>query len=103
MTAGAERGQAVAVVMDASAFRAAVAEVVADAMSRLDAARASAGEKIAYTEAEAARLLSLNQHQLRDERRRGRITGSVIVGRQVRYTKDDLTAYLMRERTQAAG
>ncbi len=59
------------------------------------------GDKLAFDEPEAARLLSLESHQLRDERLRGRITASVIVGRRIRYVREDLLEYLGRNRTEA--
>lgn len=54
--------------------------------------------KLAYREREAAELLSLNEHQLRDERRRGRITASMGPGGIILYTRDDLLAYLTSRR-----
>ena len=48
--------------------------------------------------ADAARLLGLEQHQLRDERRRGRLTASRIVNREIRYLRSDLMQYLLRRR-----
>jgi hypothetical protein len=53
-----------------------------------------AEEKLAYTEEEAAKLLSLSRWQLRDERYRGRIQASQVVGKRPRYTRADLEAYL---------
>ena len=55
--------------------------------SRLD-------DRLAFSEAEAARLLSLQVHQLRDERLRGRIKASVGAGRKVLYSRQDLLDYL---------
>ena len=49
---------------------------------------------MAYSEEEAARLLGLNSHQLRDERRRGRTAASQFVGRQIRYLREDLISDL---------
>lgn len=57
------------------------------------------GDRLAYSEEEAASLLGLEPHVLRDERRRGRIAASSIVGRRIRYTRDDLLAYLRERRT----
>lgn len=58
-------------------------------------------DRLAYSEPEAARLLGLADHQLGDERRRGRIGCSRVVGRQVRYTVRDLSEYLDRHREEA--
>lgn len=78
-----------------------VATVVAETLSTVQADQAKLGDKLAYTEPEAARLLSMAPHQLRDERLRGRVGASGVVGRGVRYTRDDLLKYLNRERTEA--
>ena len=59
------------------------------------------GDRLAVDEATAARMLGLERHQLRDERARGRIGSSQIVGRRIRYTKADLLEYLARNRTEA--
>jgi hypothetical protein len=42
--------------------------------------------------------LGLHVHQLRDERRRGRIQASQIVGRRIRYLRADLERYLAERR-----
>jgi hypothetical protein len=79
--------------------RAIVAEVLAQAQA--DAARVGT-DRLAYSEEEAARLLGLEPHVLRDERRRGRIGASCIVGRRIRYTRQDLLDYLAARRTVGA-
>jgi hypothetical protein len=55
-------------------------------------------DRLAYSEAEAARLLELEEHVLRDERRRGRIGASRIVKDRIRYTRADLLGYLAGRR-----
>ncbi len=76
-----------------------VRDIVAEAIAQMEAARAAVPDgKLAYSEPEAAALLGLRVHQLRDERRRGRIQASVIVGRRVRYQRDDLLTYLRERR-----
>ena len=70
-------------------------------MARLWDDEARLGDRLAFDEPTAARLLSLEPHQLRDERLRGRITASTIVGRRIRYLREDLLAYLGRNRTEA--
>jgi hypothetical protein len=42
-------------------------------------------------------------HQLRDERLRGKITASKIVGGRIRYTREDLVQYLLTHRTDGRG
>jgi hypothetical protein len=75
-------------------------EVAQQVLAKVEAARAVAGqERLAYSEREAAALLGLKWHQLRDERLRGRIASSKIVGDRIRYLREDLVAYLMRSRS----
>ena len=69
----------------------------------LEMARATLPDKLAFTEAEAARLLSLNTHQLRDERLRGRITASKIVGNRIAYRREDLLHQTSRRITPNVG
>jgi hypothetical protein len=76
-----------------------IAEVVREVLAALEADRATLPDKLAYSEAEAARLLSLNPHQLRDERLRGRIAASAIVGGRIRYTRANLLDYLAARRS----
>ena len=76
-----------------------IAEVVKETLAALEADRARLGDRLAFSEPEAARLLGLAPHQLRDERRRGRIQASQVVGRRERYTRQDLLDYLMARRT----
>lgn len=86
--------------IDPEALRPLVEQVVRVAIERLEAVKGDLDpDRLAYSEPEAAALLGLNTHQLRDERGRGRITASLVVGRRVRYLRSDLIAYLMRERT----
>jgi hypothetical protein len=85
--------------IDGAALRPLIAEVVREVLAQLkDAEAALPPDKLAFTEAEAARLLGLNPWQLRDERRRGRITASAIVGNRIRYSRADLLAYLADRR-----
>jgi hypothetical protein len=81
------------------ALRPLISEIVAEAVRQLEAARAEIPEgRLAFSEEEAARLLGLQPHVLRDERRRGRIAASSIVGRRIRYTREDLMSYLLVRR-----
>jgi hypothetical protein len=90
--------------VDAEALRPLVEAVVDAALQRLERARmALPPDRLAYSEAEASALIGLAQHQLRDERLRGRISASQIVGRRVRYTRQDLLDYLVRHRLDGAG
>ena len=80
-----------------------VQRVVTETLSQLEAVRQQIPDigRLAYTEEEAARMLGLASHQLRDERLRGRIGASAIVGRRIRYTPEDLRAYLASRRVNA--
>jgi hypothetical protein len=88
--------------LDPELLRPLVAEVVTQVLALLEADCTRLDEKLAYSEEEAARLLSLEPHVLRDERRRRRIAASQIVGRRGRYLREDLVVYLLARRTEAA-
>ncbi len=89
------------VTLDAESLRPVIEAAVAETLARLRDDEAHVGDRMAFDEPTAARLLSLEPHQLRDERLRGRITASTIVGRRIRYQREDLLAYLGRNRTEA--
>ena len=86
---------------DADALRPVIEAAVAETLARLREDDAALGDKLAFDEREAARLIGLEPHQLRDERLRGRIAASQIVGRRIRYGRADLLAYLSANRTEA--
>ena len=73
-------------------------KVVTETIVQLEADRAKLNDKLAYSEPEAARLLGLQPHQLRDARLAGRIGCSQITGRRIRYTREDLLNYLAANR-----
>ena len=77
-----------------------IEEVVAETIAKLEAQHDVINGKLAYSEYEAAQLISLTERQLADERRRGRIKASAIVGRRIRYLRSDLIAYLLSRRTE---
>jgi len=72
-----------------------VRRVAEEVALKLEESQAAVAGKLAYPEAEAARLVSLNPWQLRDERLRGRIRASKGPGGKVLYRREDLTAYLL--------
>jgi hypothetical protein len=84
--------------IDAAGLEPLIRAVVSATLAALDADRSAIPDKLAFSEAEAARLLSLHAHQLRDERLRGRITASVGPGRRILYSREDLTTYLRSRR-----
>jgi hypothetical protein len=88
--------------LDSDALRPLISAVVAETVARMADDEARLGDVLAFDEPTAARMLSLEPHQLRDERLRGRITASQIVGRRIRYVRDDLLQYLARNRTEAS-
>jgi hypothetical protein len=89
-------------LIDVDQLRPLISEIVELTLERLDQARATLpADRLAYSEAEAAALLGLEQHVLRDERLRGRIQASQVVGRRIRYTREDLISYLSGRRFAA--
>jgi hypothetical protein len=68
-------------------------------LASLDATRQTLDERC-YSEPEAAAWLGVAPHVLRDERLRGRITASRIVGSRIRYMRGDLIAYVMGRRAE---
>jgi hypothetical protein len=90
----------VKLIIEPDALRPLVQEVVAQVVAQLDQTRSKTGDRLAFAEGEAARLLGLAPHQLRDERLRGRIRASVGPGRRILYSLQDLTDYLLARRWQ---
>jgi hypothetical protein len=90
----------IALHIDPEALVPLVRAIVAEVLSQVEAGRQQVPEngKLAFSEEEAARMLGLESHVLRDERRRGRIGASSIVGRRIRYTRADLMEYLSKRR-----
>ena len=87
--------------LSADEIRPLVSEIVQATVNQMEAVRAELGDQLAYSESHAARLLGLKPHQLRDERIRGRISSTRIVGGQIRYSRGDLEQYLIRHRAEA--
>jgi len=84
-------------LIDQAALREFVASVVSETVAKLQADQSAAGETLAIDEAEAARLLGMKRHQLRDERLKGRIRASrVCGGKRILYSRDDLREYLRK-------
>jgi hypothetical protein len=78
-----------------------VERLVEAVVVRLESERAKFGDALAFSEERAAAMLELEVHVLRDERRRGRIAASKIVGRRIRYAREDLISYLLARRIPA--
>lgn len=81
---------------DFAALKPLITEVVRATLAELQPSTSS-GPPRAYTEAEAAELLGYRPHQLRDERRRGRIRCSYGPRRSPRYTDEQIREYLARQ------
>jgi helix-turn-helix protein len=86
---------------DVDTLRPLVREVVSEVLAALDADRARLGNRLAFSEAEAAELLGLNGNQLRDLRLDGKIAACRIVGGRIAYQRDDLLRYLTDRRIEA--
>ena len=70
---------------------------VAEALERMEEERAKFNGRLAYTEAEAAVLLGVKPHVLRDCRRRGELQGAK-VGSKIVYTRTVLLEFLERQK-----
>lgn len=75
-----------------------VEAVVALTLNKLEDERRRIGDKLAYSEPEAAALLSVKPHVLRDARLRGEIEGFKL-GKGMRYARDELLRFLRRHQT----
>ena len=70
---------------------------VAEALDRMEEDRAKFNGRLAFTEPEAAVLLGVKPHVLRDCRRRGELQGAK-VGSRILYSRDDLVEFLERQK-----
>ncbi len=75
-----------------------ITQTIEETLARFDAERLRTGDRLAYSEAEAAAMLGLKVHQLRDVRLAGRIRCSKITCGRIRYTLQDLQEYLAQNR-----
>ena len=80
-----------------SDLRPIVQAVVAEVLANVGAADTAFGHRLAYREPEAASLLGVKAHVLRDARLRGEITATKCGGR-LAYEVSELRAYLTRNR-----
>lgn len=91
--------------IDPNAFESLVERVVASCLDRIANATQPTPpiltEQLVYSETQAAKLLGLNVHQLRDERRRGRISHGRTIGKRVAYSMSDIQNYLSARRCDA--
>ena len=87
--------------IDPDELRPIISAAVAEVLAQIRADESAVGDKLAVDEREAARLLDIEHHVLRDARLRGEISASRIAGRRIRYAREDLVQYLARHRTEA--
>ncbi len=85
----------------ADELRPIISAAVAETLAQLRADESAVGGKLAFSEQEAARLLDIEPHVLRDARLRGSIAASRIAGRRIRYSRADLLAYMSANRTES--
>jgi len=84
--------------LDPVVIKSLIRATVLEMLEQWRADQAQLGERLAYAEEEASSMLGLKRHQLRDLRLAGKIRCSQIVGRRVRYTREDLMRYLAEHR-----
>ena len=82
---------------DEDALRPLIHLAVAAALDRMEEERAKFNGRLAFTEPEAAVLLGVKPHVLRDCRRRGELQGAK-VGSKIVYTRADLLDFLDRQK-----
>jgi hypothetical protein len=70
---------------------------IAETLDRLEAERAKLNGRLAFTEPEAAALLGVKPHVLRDCRLRGELPGAK-VGSKILYTRAELIEFLERQK-----
>lgn len=79
--------------LDESDLRPLVRAVVAEVLQQTRDDQAKMNGRLGYTEPDAAALLGIQPHVLRDCRRRGEITGR-LVGKRIVYSRDALLRFL---------
>ena len=87
----------VRIQFDREDLRPLVQLAVAEALGRLEEERAKFNGQLAFPEPEAAVLLGVKPHVLRDCRRRGELQGAK-VGSKIVYTRADLLDFLDRQK-----
>ena len=79
--------------LDESDLRPIVREVVCEVLDQLQVDRQKLGDRLGFPEVEAAALLGIAPHILRDCRLRGELEGRR-VGKKIIYTRDELLRFL---------
>lgn len=87
------------ITFDDADLKVLVTRVVTTVLAQREADGMKFGGRLAYTEAEAAALIGVRPHVLRDCRLRGEIEGARI-GKRVMYSREQLLALMERNRTR---
>jgi len=88
------------VTLDPETFAPLIDRAVAAAIAALDQQRTAFGDRLAFSEAEAAAMLGLEAHNLREARRKGHIAASRGPNRRILYSRQDLLTYLAENRIE---
>ena len=83
------------VIFDEPELRPLIERVVSETVERLTTGLAECGRQFAYPEAEAAAMIGVERHVLRDARLRGEI-GASRIGKKVIYSRQQLLTFLER-------
>lgn len=78
-----------------------IAAAVQKTLEAIQSDQNKLGDRLAFSETEAAALIGIQPYQLRDERLRGRVGFTKIVGRRIRYDRKSIMDYLNRDRTDS--
>lgn len=83
--------------IDDSTLESLIERVVVTALARVEADQAKVDGRLAFTESEAAAVIGVRPHVLRDARRRGELQG-VRVGKRILIEREELNRFLVRQR-----
>ena len=86
------------ITLEDADLRPLIERVVAETIERLDNERAKLGNRLGHPEPEAAALIGVQRHTLRDCRLRGEIEGR-LVGKRIVYSRDELIRFMRGETT----
>ena len=84
------------IILEPDDLRPLIEQVVVETLRQVERLGTNYGDRLAYTEPEAAALLGVARHVLRDCRLRGEIKSSKC-GRRIVYRREDLIALLDRK------
>lgn len=85
---------------DAESLKPIIEQTITAVLAKIESQRSAMNEQLAFGEAQAAQLLGLKVHQLRDERLRGRIGHVKGVGGRIFYQREHLLTYLAERRVE---